>query len=512
MFWARRKKCFFFFRVLFCPSASYSGQCQRAHGRRGGVPEHATRASSSEDDVEHEVRFGSAFAALAVDDDASDDDTSDAPREPRRARASSTSSSSGSDDEGAPWFPPDATADEIVAAASAPGAGGAPAWAWSTGRAGASAPGATRRADEARRQKKPLLAKGEKRLLKKRHVAETRAARSAKRHGFTPADVKAALERLSGRLNTHTVPNADLAPEDASPASSSRDYKTTATANAWRPPNGGVCGAKEARTIAALARCFPGLRVTAVPSRSNKNRVEVVVDLVDSPESPESPESPASKSGRRARGARRRARLRDRRAGAHSRGVSERPDAPREAGESHGRSACGNRAGPATRAADDARGSPRAGAYNAPKDEPSRGGRRDATATRRDATISTTPHPFASGGTLQEQDGFFEYADAMSPRTASVSEPGFRTRTRRAARAMKVLSATSRDTRPVSAARVLARAGFSPGEGLGEGRAGHSRARAGARQAEKAGAGGGRGDRGRVTLNPKRAEHERTRP
>ena len=33
-------------------------------------------------------------------------------------------------------------------------------------------------------------------MLKKRHVAETRAARSAKRHGFTPADVKAALERL----------------------------------------------------------------------------------------------------------------------------------------------------------------------------------------------------------------------------------------------------------------------------------------------------------------------------
>ena len=116
--------------------------------------EHATRASSSEDDVEEEPRFGSAFAALAVDDE---------PRAPRRARASSPPSSSGSDDEGAPWFPPDATADEIVAAASAPGADGAPAWAWSTGRAGASASGATRRADEARRQKKPLLAKGEKR-------------------------------------------------------------------------------------------------------------------------------------------------------------------------------------------------------------------------------------------------------------------------------------------------------------------------------------------------------------
>ena len=327
-------------------------------------------------------------------------------------------------------------------------------------------------------------------MLKKRHVAETRAARSAKRHGFTPADVKAALERLSGRLNTHTVPNADLAPEDASPASSSRDFKTTATTNAWRPPNGGVCGAKEARTIAALARCFPGLRVTAVPSRSNKNRVEVVVDLVDS-ESPE-PAGVAGVAGFKKRTTRSwratpRAPPRSR-AGAHSRGVPERPDAPREAGESLGRSAAGTapdrrRAPPTTRA-----GRRGAGAYNAPKDDSSRGGRRDATATRRDATISTTPHPFASGGTLQEQDGFFEYADA----DVTANGLGFRTRfpNRFPNKAMKVLSATSRDTRPVSAgarwrARGLCRARAR------EGRAGHSRARAGARQAEKAGAGAG---------------------
>ena len=462
-----QKKVIFLFRVLFCPSAFYSDSASARMDGAAAYLEHATRASSSEDDVEHEVRFGSAFAALAVDDDASDHDTSDAPREPRRARASSTSSSSGSDDEGAPWFPPDATADEIVAAASAPGAGGAPAWAWSTGRAGASAPGATRRADEARRQKKPLLAKGEKRLLKKRHVAETRAARSAKRHGFTPADVKAALERLSGRLNTHTVPNADLAPEDASPASSSRDFKTTATTNAWRPPNGGVCGAKEARTIAALARCFPGLRVTAVPSRSNKNRVEVVVDLVDS-ESPESPESPASKKADDALVARDAAR-----ASAIAAPVPTREAflsdptrlarlakvmGARRAGTAPDR----RRAPPTTRA-----GRRGAGAYNAPKDESSRGGRRDATATRRDATISTTPHhQFASGGTLQEQDGFFEYADA----DVTANGLGFRTRFPNPVSEQSDESSFGDFERHTSGfgGRVLARAGFVPGEGLGK--------------------------------------------
>ena len=430
--------------------------------------EHATRASSSEDDVDHEVRFGSAFAALAVDDDASDDDASDGPREPRRARASSTSSSSGSDDEGAPWFPPDATADEIVAAASAPGADGAPAGAWSTGRAGASAPGATRRADEARRQKKPLLAKGEKRLLKKRHVAETRAARSAKRHGFTPADVKAALERLSGRLNTHTVPNADReAPEDASPASSSRDFKTTATPNAWRPPNGGVCGAKEARTIVALARCFPGLRVAAVPSRSNKNRVEVVVELesigVDS-------ESPASKKTKAddARAARDAARASAIAAPVPTREAFLSDPArlarlakvmgARRAGTAPDR----RRAPPTTRA-----GRRGTGAYNAPKNESEkkRGGRRDATVAL-SATISTTPQ-FSSGGTLR--DGEIGDADAVVSTNDGL---GFRSRfpnpnpNRTRGESESAFGDFERHTSGFGG-RVLARAGFVPGEGLG---------------------------------------------
>ena len=464
IFWARRKKVLFLFRVFFRPSAFYSDSASARMDGAAAYLEHATRASSSEDDVDHEVRFGSAFAALAVDDDASDDDASDEPREPRRARASSTSSSSGSDDEGAPWFPPDATADEIVAAASAPGADGAPAWAWSTGRAGASAPGATRRADEARRQKKPLLAKGEKRLLKKRHVAETRAARSAKRHGFTPADVKAALERLSGRLNTHTVPNADLAPEDASPASSSRDFKTTATANAWRPPNGGVCGAKEARTIAALARCFPGLRVTAVPSRSNKNRVEVVVDLVDS-ESP--PPFSLKKKADDALAARDAARASAIAAPVPTREAFLSDPArlarlakvmgARRAGTAPDR----RRAPPTTRA-----GRRGAGAYNATKNDSGkkRGGRRDATATS-SATISTTPQ-FAPGGTLR--DGEIGDADASVVPTNGL---GFRTRfpnpNRMHGESESSFGDFERHTSGFGG-RVLARAGFVPGEGLGK--------------------------------------------
>ena len=263
--------------------------------------EHATRASSSEDDVEEEPSFRSAFAALAVDDHASDDHASDnhafhGPCEPRRARASSTPSSSGSDDEreGA-WFPPDATADEIVAAASAPGADGSPAWAWSTGRAGASARGATRRADEARRQKKPLLAKGEKRLLKKRHMAEMRAARSAKRHGFTPADVKAAFERLVAGV----APNAGEGEGEDEGASSSTKASSAADADAWRPPNGGVCGVREAKTIAALARCFPGLRFVAVRGRSNEKRVRGSRASSVAPESRRPGRAKARRRGRR---------------------------------------------------------------------------------------------------------------------------------------------------------------------------------------------------------------------
>ncbi len=483
--------------------------------------EHATRASSSEDDVEEEPRFGSAFAALAVDDE---------PRAPRRARASSPPSSSGSDDEGAPWFPPDATADEIVAAASAPGADGAPAWAWSTGRAGASASGATRRADEARRQKKPLLAKGEKRMLKKRHVAETRAARSAKRHGFTPADVKAAFERLAERRTA--VPNEGegvFREGEAASASevSSRTKKSPTPSAApsaedsaedasrqnafWRPPNGGVCGVKEAKTIAALARCFPGLRVTAVRGRSNKKRVEVTVERVETPRSINI-------------GARRRA-------GVASSSGDARDDSHHSSGEAFSaalsstedraarasaiaapvptreaflndparlarlaKTLRGSRGSVAAGAEGDARRAPPttrpgrrgAGAYNAPKNATRSRGRRDEEVFAANPPLRLGVR-FAAGGTLEDghedakrdgdadgddaDGGDAECGDADADRPASRSDaPASALRTFRTlpvAAGGDAFGAFERHTSGFGG-RMLARMGFTPGEGLGK--------------------------------------------
>ncbi|EEH57104.1 uncharacterized protein MICPUCDRAFT_58415 [Micromonas pusilla CCMP1545] len=122
------------------------------------------------------------------------------------------------------------------------------AWAWSTGGVGQTA---VPRASAAAAKKKTILLPGEKRSLKKRHVAETRAARSAKKNGFTPEDVRVALERML--------------------ASGARE---------WRPPvNGGTCGAREARAIDALARCYPGLstEIATTAASGRKKRASVVV-------------------------------------------------------------------------------------------------------------------------------------------------------------------------------------------------------------------------------------------
>ena len=475
--------------------------------------EDATRASSSEDDVDDEPRFGSSFAALAVFDDASDDEASDASREPRGARASSTSSSSGSDDEGAPWFPPDATADEIVAAASAPGADGAPAWAWSTGRAGASAPGATRRADEVRRQKKPLLAKGEKRLLKKRHVAETRAARSAKRHGFTPADVKAALERLSARASAEDARERQTedkrVPSDEPSSSAQSSPLTTASADFWRPPNGGVCGAKEAKTIAALARCFPGLRFVVVRKRSDKKRVEVVVERI---------RGESEMGGERATDehppGRTRTRTRTQNQNAERASAIASPVPTREAflndparlarlSKMFTRKSNpdGNRRAPPTTRAGH-RGS---GSYNAPRNaaERSRGGRSMAsTANANRATRATVT--FAAGGTLEDGEGacLEDGEDACLDADAVDGDGGEKTRRgsgsafpcerpkTKTKTKTKSIAATRLQTRASAAdasgsafgdferhtsgfgGRMLARMGFTPGEGLGKAKTG----------------------------------------
>ena len=467
--------------------------------------EHATRASSSEDDVEEEPSFRSAFAALAVDDHASDDHASDnhafhGPCEPRRARASSTPSSSGSDDEreGA-WFPPDATADEIVAAASAPGADGSPAWAWSTGRAGASARGATRRADEARRQKKPLLAKGEKRLLKKRHMAEMRAARSAKRHGFTPADVKAAFERLVAGV----APNAGEGEGEGEDegASSSTKASSAADADAWRPPNGGVCGVREAKTIAALARCFPGLRFVAVRGRSNEKRVrvEVTVERVPSLERRAGVAPPGSREGAATRAEAAAAVDAAERDAARASAIAAPPPTREAFLNDPARLArlakivgARRRAGPDRR---DVRRAPPttragrrgAGAYNAPEGASSRGGRRrDASAatTRREDLFASNPAlglgaMFAAGGTLPEGGeggaevtaGDDDDADGDAdrrggPASRSSAPASARPRTDRGAGG-DAFGAFERHTSGFGG-RMLAQMGFTPGEGLGK--------------------------------------------
>ena len=132
--------------------------------------------------------------------------------------------------------------------------------------AGVSAPGATRRADEAGARKKPLLAKGEKRLLKKRHVAETRAARSAKDTGSAGGRQGGAREALRKTEYAHGPKRGPRPRRGASPASSSRDFKTTATTNAWRPPTGASAarrkrGRSRRSRGASLAYVSPRFRV-----------------------------------------------------------------------------------------------------------------------------------------------------------------------------------------------------------------------------------------------------------
>ena len=65
-------------------------------------------------------------------------------------------------------------------------------WTWGTGGGG---PGNLHSAFQAKK-KKTILLPGEKKALKQRHMAEVRAGRSAARAGFTPADVRGALERM----------------------------------------------------------------------------------------------------------------------------------------------------------------------------------------------------------------------------------------------------------------------------------------------------------------------------
>ena len=209
-----QKKVIFLFRVLFCPSTFYSDSASARMDGAAAYLEHATRASSSEDDVEHEVRFGSAFAALAVDDDASDHDTSDARlanrdalarlrRRRRRGRTTRERRGSPGRDRGRN------RRRSLRARRGRRARVGVEHGARGRLRARRDATCGRGSAPE-----EASAREGREAIAEEAARAETRAARSASGR-FTPADVKAALERLSGRLNTHTVPNADLAPEDA---------------------------------------------------------------------------------------------------------------------------------------------------------------------------------------------------------------------------------------------------------------------------------------------------------
>ena len=115
-------------------------------------------------------------------------------------------------------------------------------WTWGNGGGGVRPP-----PSGSKTKKKPILLAGEKRALKKRHMAEIRAARSEARVGFSPDDVRKALERVVARA----------APE-------------------WTSM---TCGPKEAKMIVALSRCFPGLecdvRMSAASGRQRKGTVVV---------------------------------------------------------------------------------------------------------------------------------------------------------------------------------------------------------------------------------------------
>ena len=88
--------------------------------------------------------------------------------------------------------------DSDVEGGGAEGSGSGPedtaenGWTWSTG----AAPGATLARGATAKKKKPILMPGEKRSLKKRHMAELRAARAEARNGWTPEDVKRELESM----------------------------------------------------------------------------------------------------------------------------------------------------------------------------------------------------------------------------------------------------------------------------------------------------------------------------
>ena len=147
----------------------------------------------------------------------------------------------------------DSDADSDVEGGDAEGSGSGPedtaenGWTWSTG----AAPGATLARGATAKKKKPILMPGEKLSLKKRHMAELRAARAEARNGWTPEDVERELESM-----------------------------VAAGRREWTPPGGGVRAA-DAKIIARLARCYPNLRCDSQTSAASGRKKRAYVTVVN---------------------------------------------------------------------------------------------------------------------------------------------------------------------------------------------------------------------------------------
>ena len=159
----------------------------------------------------------------------------------------------GSESSSSSSSPSPSDSDADVEGGDASGSGSGPedaaenGWTWSTG----AAPGATLARGATAKKKKPILMPGEKRSLKKRHMAELRAARAEVRNGWTPQDVKRELESM-----------------------------VAAGRREWTPPGGGVRAA-DAKIIRKLARCYPNLRCDSETSAASGRKKRAYVRVVN---------------------------------------------------------------------------------------------------------------------------------------------------------------------------------------------------------------------------------------
>ena len=208
---------------------------------RGGGSDTSSSESDEGDPREGRGVDAGAFAALALDDDDDDDgDSEDGDETPRTSSSSGSSSGSSSSDS-------ETDGDEGAAPGSDAEDAATNGWTWSTG----AGPGAALTRGATAKKKKPALMPGEKRSLKKRHMAELRATRAEARNGWKPEDVKRELDTLvaSGRRE-------------------------------WTAPGGGM-RTKDAKTIEALTKCYPSLRCEVETSQASGRKKRAYVTVVN---------------------------------------------------------------------------------------------------------------------------------------------------------------------------------------------------------------------------------------